>query len=327
MKLDSLIAQADEKIKQLRGGGSQPMNEGIGGYQPNNEYSYLEEDMGHYLPGMGLDNGVEFHATITGSAPEPEVDYAGGVEVDDVWWDNNKFTPEQNQAISAFISNPRNEEMIKEKLTDEFNRAGENKADNDSYQLDLRDQSRRDDRMTGLAENFKFVLTGKQVRLLRESMEAGSNLYEIDADGVVDENATLKTHDSVAKEIHGIVGSGKFCSFTYVKKDNTLRLASGGNAPTAAKEALMNNRRYNPSDYNLITYWDTNAPSPDGQRGAWRQFSFARLLIFTCGAKVYDLTTVNASAVNSLQGSDQQKVLKGVADLKAKYGESVQTVA
>jgi hypothetical protein len=110
---------------------------------------------------------------------------------------------------------------------------------------------------------------------------------------------TYETHQGEIDKIFNLINTGRFYSFTFVKKgDGQLRYLNGKRhiyVKPDGTEGVVKNIGYDPKNHNLIRIWDRNAENPFTKQktGNYRSAALENILFIKSGADVFDFVEEN----------------------------------
>ena len=108
-----------------------------------------------------------------------------------------------------------------------------------------------------------------------------------------------ETHQGEIDKIFNLINTGRFYSFTFIKKgDGQLRYLNGKRhiyVKPDGTEGVIKNIGYDPKNHNLIRIWDRNALNPitNQKTGNYRSAALENILFIKSGSDIFDFIEEN----------------------------------
>jgi hypothetical protein len=108
-----------------------------------------------------------------------------------------------------------------------------------------------------------------------------------------------ETHQGEIDKIFNLINTGRFYSFTFIKKgDGQLRYLNGKRhiyVKPDGTEGVVKNIGYDPKNHNLIRIWDRNALNPitNQKTGNYRSAALENILFIKSGSDIFDFIEEN----------------------------------
>lgn len=108
-----------------------------------------------------------------------------------------------------------------------------------------------------------------------------------------------ETHQGEIDKIFSLINTGRFYSFTFIKKgDGQLRYLNGKRhiyVKPDGTEGVVKNIGYDPKNHNLIRIWDRNAENPitNQKTGNYRSAALENILLIKSGSDIFDFIEEN----------------------------------